>query len=224
MSSVFIVCLRQPGFRTDYREDPYWEVGSFGCTGCHSRNLFNPTGQHLHDGARLAFAQGGPDGTKLVFVTPGITVQSLGALVEAKWQPADMPFKYSDAALLIDASGRTDFPLLKAFISISKSKKWRQKFSSKFRSRAHSLNSQVATELVEVYQRLHQAAVSRSSPLPISTRFRQGPNGKPGAKIIVLGCHLIEKRHTERRVAGYRVQPGFGAAPKEDAAHDFRSC
>ena len=158
MSSVFVVCLREPGSKTDYREDPYWETGSFGCTGCHSRNLFNPTGQHLHDGAQLAFAQGGPDGTKLLFVTPGINVRSLRDLVEAKWQPATMPFRYADAPLLIDGSGRTDFPLFKAFISTSKSKNWRHKFSSKFRSRAQRLDIPVATQLVTTYERLRSAA------------------------------------------------------------------
>src|SRR5438067_911392 len=105
MAPVFIVCLREPGYKTDYREDPYWETGSFGCTGCHSRNLFNPSGQHLHDGAQLAFAQGGPDGTKLLFVTPEINMRSAGQFVEAKWQPGKMPLKYANAPLLIDASG-----------------------------------------------------------------------------------------------------------------------
>jgi hypothetical protein len=158
MSSVFVVCLREPGFKTDYREDPYWETGSFGCTGCHSRNLFNPTGQHLHDGAQLAFAQGGPDGTKLLFVTPEIEMRSAGRFVEAKWQPGKMPLKYANAPLLIDASGRTDFPLFKAFISTSRSKNWRHKFSSKFRSRARRLDPQVAMEVVTVYELYRSAA------------------------------------------------------------------
>jgi hypothetical protein len=158
MSSLFIVCLREPGRKTDYREDPYWEAGSFGCTGCHSRNLFNPTGQHLHDGAQLAFAQGGSDGTKLLFVTPGIKVHSLRDFVEAKWQPARMPFKYADAPLLIDGSGRTDFPLFKAFISTSKSRHWRHKFSSKFRSRAKRLDTTIAAELVTTYDQLRSTA------------------------------------------------------------------
>ncbi len=158
MSSVFIVCLRQPGSRTDYREDPYWEVGSFGCTGCHSRNLFNPTGQNLHDGARLAFAQGGPDGAKLVFVTPGIKVDSLRGLVEARWQPASMPFTYTDAPLLIDSAGKTNFPRFKAFIESSRSKNWRHKFSSKFRSRARRLDHGLATEMITIYERFRSGA------------------------------------------------------------------
>ena len=110
MAPVFIVCLREPGSKTDYREDPYWEVGSFGCTGCHSRNILNPTGQHVADGARFAFAQGGSAGTRLLFVTPEIKLRSFGELTEATWQPPEMPFKYLDAPLLIDSDGETQFP------------------------------------------------------------------------------------------------------------------
>ncbi len=162
MSPVFIVCLREPKFRTDYREDPYWETGSFGCTGCHSRNLFNPTGQHLPDGAQLAFAQGGPDGTKLLFVTSEIKMASLRGLIEAKWRPTTMPFRYANAPLLIDASGRTHFPRFKVFIASSRSKNWRHKFSSKFRSRARQLDAPVAMEIVTVYERFRSAAPNDS--------------------------------------------------------------
>ena len=43
-SDVVIVCLRQPikDNPDEKRSDPFWEFGSFGCTGCHSTNLMNP--------------------------------------------------------------------------------------------------------------------------------------------------------------------------------------
>ena len=36
---VFIVHLRRPKKNDpeEMRSDPFWEFGSFGCTGCHSR-------------------------------------------------------------------------------------------------------------------------------------------------------------------------------------------
>src|SRR5439155_7499498 len=145
-----------------YREDPYWEVGSFGCTGCHSRNILNPTGQHVADGARFAFAQGGSAGTRLLFVTPEIKLRSFGELTEATWQPPEMPFKYLDAPLLIDSDGETQFPLFKRFIITSKAKLWRHKFSSKFRSRAQRLDTLVATEIVTIYERFRRTAAHQA--------------------------------------------------------------
>src|SRR6185312_13769949 len=41
---VIIVMLRQPRLDSpnEMRTDPLWEFGSFGCTGCHRKNLMNP--------------------------------------------------------------------------------------------------------------------------------------------------------------------------------------
>jgi hypothetical protein len=71
---VFFVHLRRPG-SDDPRTDPLYEFGSFGCTKCHCSNLFHP--RHAEDlkGSRLAFVQGGDDGSRLVFLTPPITVR-----------------------------------------------------------------------------------------------------------------------------------------------------
>lgn len=231
MSSVFIVCLREPGYKTDYREDPYWEVGSFGCTGCHSRNLFNPTGQHLHDGAQLAFAQGGPNGTKLLFVTPGIKVSSLRDLIEAKWQPPRMPFRYADAPLLIDGSGKTDFPLFKAFISISKSKNWRHKFSSKFRSRARCLDKSVATEIVRTYERLRRAAARRAfaktylDAIPAWPQWESwSKNHRPWLPAQRKAAYRLKRRQVApaRRRCG--VRPTASRARRPNGARGCRAC
>ena len=41
---IVIVMLRQPRLEdpSEMRTDPLWEFGSFGCTGCHRKNLMNP--------------------------------------------------------------------------------------------------------------------------------------------------------------------------------------
>jgi hypothetical protein len=40
-NQVFVVMLRRPR-KNDRRSDPFWEFGSFGCTGCHGKNLLHP--------------------------------------------------------------------------------------------------------------------------------------------------------------------------------------
>src|SRR5579883_2810522 len=104
---VIVVHLRQPraGDPTEGREDPFWEAGSFGITGCHGRNLLHPDNAAALQGARLAFAQGGDQGFKLVYLTPPVTAVRRGGRVEANWEPG-RPFKYAEAPLLIDMRGR----------------------------------------------------------------------------------------------------------------------
>ena len=130
---VFIVCLRKPRNKDDRREDPYWEVGSFGCTGCHEKNLLHPGKEHVPDGARLAFAQGGPNGTRLVLLSAPVNVRKRQGGLEVHWRPV-WPFKYEDAPLLVDERGNSDFPKLKAFIKVGKNGKWTCKLASRFRS------------------------------------------------------------------------------------------
>jgi hypothetical protein len=102
---VIVVLLRQPSNAiTERRDDPFWEVGSFGCTGCHSRNLMNPKWANELSGARLAFVQGGPLGFRLVHVTSEIWMEPLGDGFEARWSPRRMPLSYRSAPLVIDKS------------------------------------------------------------------------------------------------------------------------
>lgn len=171
---VFLVCLREPYSSTNHREDPYWEVGSFGCTRCHASNLFNPKRRHIPEGARLAFSQGGPQGARLVFVTPPVHMVRREDCWEAKWS-AQMPIKYGSAPLLIDAQGHTDCPQLKDFISTSKSELWRHKLSSKFRSKAHPLPPQVATQLVSAFDKAYSRASRANPPLLAKTYLEAIP-------------------------------------------------
>ena len=79
---VHIVLLRRPkSAKEDPREsrsDPFWEFGSFGCTGCHGGNILHPRNADEIAGGRLAFAQGGDNGFRLVYLTPAVTVHPGG--------------------------------------------------------------------------------------------------------------------------------------------------
>jgi hypothetical protein len=112
--SVFIVQLRRPDRASpnESRDDPFWESGSFGITGCHSHNLMNCKRANQLTGARLAFSQGGRCGTRLVYLTPPVKIVPHGELLEARWTPREMPFRYEDAPVLIANKYDSDFPAL----------------------------------------------------------------------------------------------------------------
>jgi len=152
-TKVIIVVLRQPEkYRVDeMRSDPFWEFGSFGCTGCHGHNLLNPNKVHEREGARLAFAQGGHLGFRLVYLTPPIGFVKHKTLCEAKWAPPEMPLGYTTAPLLINNDGKTAFPLLRDYIEGVNRTTWVSKFASKFRSRTRPLEDALASELLSAY-------------------------------------------------------------------------
>jgi hypothetical protein len=151
---VIIAHLRRPRLNKpdEKRSDPFWEFGSFGCTRCHKHNLMNPKKIYLLAGARFAFAQGGDAGMRLVHLTPPVRVISHGHFAEVKWEPAEMPFRYRKAPLLIDTGGNSDFPLLKRFIEKTLRPTWPSKFSSRFRSRRTPLETDIACEMIDVFQ------------------------------------------------------------------------
>jgi hypothetical protein len=92
---VIIVHLRCPRNDPDEsRDDPFWEFGSFGCTGCHSSNLMHLARIHHVEGARFTFAQGGQEGFRLVKLTPPVTVVEHRDRSEVRWEPVSMPFRY----------------------------------------------------------------------------------------------------------------------------------
>lgn len=156
---VVIVHLRRPR-RSDPNEsrtDPFWEFGSFGCTGCHRKNLMNPKKASELEGVRLAFAQGGSAGFKLVYLSPPITIERHRKCCEARWQPAQMPFRYDSAPLLMNNQGKTDFPQMREFVGSIDRGTWCAKFSSAFRSRRRPLRGEMSAEIVAAYQR-HRAS------------------------------------------------------------------
>jgi hypothetical protein len=161
---IVIVMLRQPRLEdpNEMRTDPLWEFGSFGCTGCHRKNLMNPKKLIEHNGARFAFAQNGQLGIKLVHVTPPVRMLHHGLFGEATWEPSAMPLRYDSAPTLVNNFGASDVPTLIHMISdVIRSSPVAQ-FASKFRSRRQPLPDHVGRELLEVYNsfRAHGAAVA----------------------------------------------------------------
>src|SRR6516162_4697512 len=130
---VFLIHLRRPGPK-DFRTDPMYEFGSFGCTKCHSTNLFHPRHAEDLEGARLAFVQGGHLGSRLVFLTPPVKVRKWTDCCEAKWQPAEMPFKYTGAPILACNDEASDFPLIAQFAQRADCPTAVSGLSSRFRS------------------------------------------------------------------------------------------
>ncbi|MEX2053099.1 MAG: hypothetical protein WD898_02650, partial [Candidatus Paceibacterota bacterium] len=164
---VIIVHLRKPRRNdpNEMRKDPFWEFGSFGLTGCHKMNIMHPKNADKLVGARLAFAQGGHLGMKLVFLTPPVEMVRHGHRVEARWNysmPDDhdymRPFQYIHAPLLINNRGKTDFPSLRAVVAGVSRQTWVAKFSSKYRGCRESLKPNVAREVERVFDRSYQHA------------------------------------------------------------------
>lgn len=165
---VIIVHLRRPNRSkpNEMRSDPFWEFGSFGLTGCHAHNLMNPKKASELEGVRLAFAQGGKLGTRLVYLSPPIhlIVHRNGnkKVCEATWNLAEMPFRYDSAPLLIDNSGQTDFRGVKAILRGVRRESCVAKLSSKFRSHRRPLQATLARELIGTYKSLRSAARSEA--------------------------------------------------------------
>lgn len=145
---VIIVHLRRPRSQ-DKRTDPLYEFGSFGLTGCHRTNLLSDTSAA---GARLAFAQGGDLGFRLVMLTPPIDVRQLAHVREAFWSPASMPLRYDSAPVIIDNDGSSDVDGMRELLDGVNRNTWREKFSSAFRTRKSPLEFRVATGIVSAWE------------------------------------------------------------------------
>jgi len=156
---IVLVHLRRPQDDEDARNDPYWEFGSFGITGCHKDNLLHPDGVDNLQGVRLGFAQGGPEGFKLIFLTPPISILKHKRCSETKWQPPSMPLKYSGALLLVANNGKMIAGMREVLVGVDRSTD-EAKFSSRFRSRKSPLNKdfpdlakQIAVQFDSLYAR-----------------------------------------------------------------------
>lgn len=158
--AVIIVYLRQPvqSDRRERRSDPFWEFGSFGCTGCHKTNLMNPKRLDELTGVRFAFAQGGRGEVRLVHLTPPVSPRRHNKCNEVVWSPKKMPMRFEDAPLLIANDGSTDFPYLKRRIAATNRSTWVGKLSSMFRSCRTPLPSHVGNQLIRGYEQARRAA------------------------------------------------------------------
>lgn len=147
---VIIVMLRQPRSDSDVRTDPFFEFGSFGLTGCHASNLLH---DEAADGARLAFAQGGPLGFRLVALTPRVQVKPWAATREARWTPGAMPLAYAAAPLLVDNDGDSEVAGVLALISRVERETPVAQFASAFRSRKRALDPPFARQVLAAWGR-----------------------------------------------------------------------
>jgi hypothetical protein len=160
---VIITLLRRPRIRdeNEQRNDPFWEFGSFGLTGCHRKNLLNPRRAYQLEGKRIAFAQGGPDGFRLVLLTPPVTVAHHGAVCELRWS-VSMPLTYSSAPILVDNNGHSDFPALLDEIDGVARHTFVAQFASKFRSRRTPVAASLRDELASGFGAAISAGAERS--------------------------------------------------------------
>jgi hypothetical protein len=167
---VYFVYLRRPKFdRNERRDDPFYEFGSFGCTGCHSSNLLHLDHAKDLEGARLAFVQGGPRGARLVLLTPPVAVRRWSGHCELRWQPPQMPFKYQDAPILACNDGPSDFRLVARFARRANRATIEAGLASLLRSRATPLLPKMADQVIRVYERLRSSA----APSTIASKYHE---------------------------------------------------
>jgi len=113
--------------------------------------LMNPRKLTELNGARLAFAQNGPHGIKLVHVTPPVRTLHHGSFGEAKWSPAEMPLSYASAPTLVNNLGFSDVPNLLDMITGVRRGSPVARFASKFRSRRLPLPASIGERMIAVY-------------------------------------------------------------------------
>ncbi|MGA2191601.1 MAG: hypothetical protein ABSH33_24090 [Steroidobacteraceae bacterium] len=149
--SVFFVYLRQPGGLDDRRNDPFWEFGSFGRTGCHSKNLLHPKNSRIVDGDRLAFLQGGNGEIRVVGLTPPIRVAGTTERIELKWDKVYRPVPFVLAPILINNDGDTAFATVHGALRLADTNRptFCGSAASRLRSRATAVSHDLAHELVQ---------------------------------------------------------------------------
>lgn len=173
---LFIVMLRRPR-KDDPRTDPFWEFGSFGCTGCHAKNLLHPKNCQIRNGDRLAFIQSGQLGARLLLVTPPVkrfdhAGGSPKGRVELRWDSGQKPFRYDCAPSLFEspAPGRAGlFPRLTDSLAYTKRSTVEAKLASRFRARNSPLEPELALELETGFN----AAVKRAKESDFIVRYEE---------------------------------------------------
>lgn len=160
--NLFFVFLRRPYESDDRRNDPFWEFGSFGVTGCHSKNLLNPSAQNLIVGDRLVFLQGGNGEIRVVGVTPNIAEikvwQPIGydrKLLEVRWDSSYRSLPYEEAPLLVSNhhSPTGQFPAVNSILASVNRSTLVAKAASKFRTSIQPLPEPLAKEILTWFDR-----------------------------------------------------------------------
>jgi hypothetical protein len=145
--SVYFVYLRRPRGLDDRRNDPFWEFGSFGRTGCHDKNLLHPRNSRIKDGDQLAFLQGGDAEIRVVGLTPALQVAGTETRIELKWNKAYRPLPFSSAPLLINNLQESAFPAVYSALKLAETN--RTTFCGRAASRLRSRSTEVSHELAQ---------------------------------------------------------------------------
>jgi hypothetical protein len=208
---VIVVHLRQPrrSEPEEGRTDPLYEFGSFGCTGCHSKNLMHRRRAHELEGARFAFAQGGPLGFRLVHLTPPARVVVHRYRCELVWSPAEAPFRYAAAPLLVNADGDSDFPGLLRMLGGVFRATWPGRFSSSFRSRRTPLPESLGAEVARVFDRKRAKAKASQLAVTYVDALPYPPNKPDTNRKATLAMLRAEAAGGKKK----RQSCGRGAAP-----------
>lgn len=147
-NKVIVVVLRQPYDSDDRRSDPFYEFGSFGITGCHHHLVMAET----TDGARLAFAQGGRGGFRLLFLSPPVRfVRQANRSSELRWNSKELPLRFDDAPFLVHNGDLKPATAITRLVADANRGSWAARFSSKFRSRNRPVPEDVAEEIVAMW-------------------------------------------------------------------------
>jgi hypothetical protein len=173
---LFIVMLRRPQ-KDDPRTDPFWEFGSFGCTGCHARNLLHPKNCQIGNGDRLAFVQGGKIGSRLLLVTPPVERfdhpgGNPKGRVELRWDLSRKPFRYDCAPSLFESPAPGSprlFPRMADSLTQTNRSTIDAKLASRFRARTSPLEPELACELDEGFT----AAVKKAKESDFITCYEE---------------------------------------------------
>ena len=123
----------------------------------------HPNNADMLKGSRLAFAQGGRKGTRLVYLTPPICkVENHANRLEAKWntnaEEDRMPFKYGDAPILASNTGKSDFPQLESSLRGRGRSTLEGQFGSDYRSKTTFVDKFLAEELIRIYSGVRKKA------------------------------------------------------------------
>jgi hypothetical protein len=207
---VILVVLREPNPADpiESRADPFFELGSFGCTGCHAKNLMHPDKAHELAGRRLAFAQGGGGSFRLVQLTPPVQPVNHGERCEARW-PAGVPmFRFDAAPVLVDNAGGSAVPRLRDELRGVNRSTWAARLSSAFRSRRRPLPMAVSRQLIRVWDRAVQCASAAAFAERYTDTMPRKPNDPRDDRRAMLAALRREARGREATCDATRCVSG----------------
>ncbi len=158
---IYTVFLRRPKGLRDRRNDPFWEFGSFGRTGCHRANLLHPERTPLTAGDRLAFIQGGRSELRIIGLTPPIKVEGFHGKIELTWNREYQPIPFEQAPILIANNGASDFESITPLIIGVNRSTLCGAAASKLRARTKPIDDELAQEVESYFEKTSLPRITR---------------------------------------------------------------